>query len=164
MYDRRVSSEVYHVLRPMPTVEFTLILDYQGHNTEGPLQGSWRRLWTQAVWKSFFPSRINILRTQSYISLARSLVNITTSWNRQLAYHLYLNFMSHQHYISFGKPHKSPSSTDKNGRDDLEIITDKEKLAAFVSGSASDNSALLLMSSGNWGGLNMKELAIDICG
>lgn len=121
MYDRRVSSEVYHVLRPMPTVEFTLILDYQGHNTEGPLQGSWRRLWTQAVWKSFFPSRINVLRTQSYISLARSLVNITTSWNRQLASYLYLNFMSHQHYISFGKPHKSPSSTDKNGRDDLEI-------------------------------------------
>lgn len=121
MYDRRVSSEVYHVLRPMPTVEFTLILDYQGHNTEGPLQGSRRRLWTQAVWKSFFPSRINVLRTQSYISLARSLVNITTSWNRQLAYYLYLNFMSHQHYISFGKPHKSPSSTDKNGRDDLEI-------------------------------------------
>jgi len=50
------------------------------------------------------------------------------------------------------------------GRNDLEIITEKEKLATFVAGSASDNSALLLMSSGNWGGLDMKGLATNICG
>lgn len=49
------------------------------------------------------------------------------------------------------------------GRDDLAIITDTETLAGFIAGSASDNSALLLMSSGNWGGLNVKELAAQVC-
>lgn len=48
-------------------------------------------------------------------------------------------------------------------RDDIEIITDKEKLAEFIRGAASPHFALLLMSSGNWGGLNVKELATKIC-
>jgi len=49
------------------------------------------------------------------------------------------------------------------GREDLEIITDGNTLEGFIRGSASDNSALLLMSSGNWGGLNVKALAAEIC-
>lgn len=49
------------------------------------------------------------------------------------------------------------------GRADLAVITDTERLARFIADSASDNTALLLMSSGNWGGLNVKALAEQVC-
>lgn len=49
------------------------------------------------------------------------------------------------------------------GRDDIEIITDKEKLASFIQAAKSDHFAVLLMSSGNWGGLDTKSLAKDLC-
>lgn len=49
------------------------------------------------------------------------------------------------------------------GRDDLAIITDRETLADFIAGSASDHTALLLMSSGNWGGLDVKTWAERVC-
>lgn len=50
------------------------------------------------------------------------------------------------------------------GRDDLYIITDAETLKQFILDSASDNTALLLMSSGNWGGLDVKGLAATVVG
>lgn len=49
------------------------------------------------------------------------------------------------------------------GREDLTVITDTETLARFIADSTSDNTALLLMSSGNWGGLNVKALAETVC-
>ncbi len=48
------------------------------------------------------------------------------------------------------------------GRSDLEIITDREKLRHFLSDTP-ENSAVLLMSSGNWGGLPVKQIAESIC-
>lgn len=50
------------------------------------------------------------------------------------------------------------------GREDLEVITDSDTLARFIEGAESDRTALLLMSSGNWGGLDVKALAKKICG
>jgi UDP-N-acetylmuramate: L-alanyl-gamma-D-glutamyl-meso-diaminopimelate ligase len=48
------------------------------------------------------------------------------------------------------------------GRADLQIITEREELRRFLSDTP-ENSALLLMSSGNWGGLPVKEIAESIC-
>ncbi len=48
------------------------------------------------------------------------------------------------------------------GRTDLEILTDKEQLRHFLL-QTPENSALLLMSSGNWGGLPVKEIAESVC-
>jgi UDP-N-acetylmuramate: L-alanyl-gamma-D-glutamyl-meso-diaminopimelate ligase len=48
------------------------------------------------------------------------------------------------------------------GRADLEIITDKEELRRFLLATP-ENAALLLMSSGNWGGLPLKEIAESVC-
>ncbi len=43
-------------------------------------------------------------------------------------------------------------------RDDLQIFTDAEVFRNFVFGEEYDNSVLLLMSSGNYGGLNLDEV------
>ncbi|MDL5513715.1 Mur ligase family protein [Arenibacter sp. M-2] len=43
-------------------------------------------------------------------------------------------------------------------RDDLRIFTDAEDFKNFVFGQQYDNSVLLLMSSGNYGGLNLEEV------
>tara|TARA_R110000751_G_scaffold59347_4_gene124685 strand:- start:42658 stop:44019 length:1362 start_codon:yes stop_codon:yes gene_type:complete len=43
-------------------------------------------------------------------------------------------------------------------RDDLKIFTDSEDFKNFVFGQKYDNSVLLLMSSGNYGGLDLEEV------
>ncbi|RAJ10176.1 UDP-N-acetylmuramate--L-alanine ligase [Arenibacter echinorum] len=43
-------------------------------------------------------------------------------------------------------------------RDDLQIFTDSEDFKNFVFGQEYDNYVLLLMSSGNYGGLNLEEV------
>jgi len=43
-------------------------------------------------------------------------------------------------------------------RDDLQIFTEAEVFKNFVFGQEYDNSVLLLMSSGNYGGLNLEEV------
>ena len=45
-------------------------------------------------------------------------------------------------------------------RDDLQIFTDSEDFKNFVFGQEYDNSVLLLMSSGNYGGLNLEEVKV----
>lgn len=45
-------------------------------------------------------------------------------------------------------------------RDDLQIFTDAEDFKNFVFGQGYDNSVLLLMSSGNYGGLNLEEVKV----
>ncbi|MCK0191246.1 Mur ligase family protein [Arenibacter sp. F20364] len=45
-------------------------------------------------------------------------------------------------------------------RDDLQIFTEAEVFKSFVFGQDYDNSVLLLMSSGNYGGLNLEEVKV----
>ena len=45
-------------------------------------------------------------------------------------------------------------------RDDLQIFTDADDFKNFVFGQGYDNSVLLLMSSGNYGGLNLEEVKV----
>ncbi|MEQ8217231.1 MAG: Mur ligase family protein [Arenibacter sp.] len=45
-------------------------------------------------------------------------------------------------------------------REDLQIFTDSEDFKNFVFGQEYDNSVLLLMSSGNYGGLNLEEVKV----
>ena len=47
-------------------------------------------------------------------------------------------------------------------RDDLQIFTDADDFKNFVFGQDYDNSVLLLMSSGNYGGLNLEEVKVLI--
>ncbi|MCG9912437.1 MAG: Mur ligase domain-containing protein [Flavobacteriales bacterium] len=47
------------------------------------------------------------------------------------------------------------------GRPDLEVITDTGDLEKFILNSFGEKTALLLMSSGNWGNLNTRKLAED---
>ncbi|MEZ4971396.1 MAG: Mur ligase family protein [Flavobacteriaceae bacterium] len=47
-------------------------------------------------------------------------------------------------------------------RDDLQIFTDADDFRDFVFGREYDNSVLLLMSSGNYGGLNLEEVKVWI--
>lgn len=47
-------------------------------------------------------------------------------------------------------------------RDDLQIFTDADDFRDFVFGREYDNSVLLLMSSGNYGGLNLKKVKVWI--
>lgn len=47
-------------------------------------------------------------------------------------------------------------------RDDLQIFTDADDFRDFVFGREYDNSVLLLMSSGNYGGLNLEKVKVWI--
>ena len=47
---------------------------------------------------------------------------------------------------------------------DLQVFTDSNELKAFLLTQNYDNTNLLMMSSGTFGGLNLKELALEIVG
>jgi UDP-N-acetylmuramate: L-alanyl-gamma-D-glutamyl-meso-diaminopimelate ligase len=117
---------------------------------------------TNAV-KKQFPSRhlVAILELHTFSSLSKDFLNEYRD-----------TFKSADEPIVFFDPHTvehkklaeiSPDDIKKSFRHPkLEVYTDKEKLKEFLLSKEWKNKNLLLMSSGNFGGLNIKELAKTI--